>query len=122
MNTQEVANKLVALCRENKNIEAVNTLYADNIVSLEPAGAPAERVEGLEAVRAKTAQFYEMVEAVHGGSVSDPIVAGKHFSVSMGMDVTFKGQGRVNINEICVYEVENGKIVKEQFFFPVGPA
>lgn len=119
MNTQEVANKLVALCRENKNMEAINSLYADNIISLEPAGAPEERIEGLAAVRAKTTQFFEQVEAFHGGSVSDPIVAGNHFSVSMGMDVTFKGQGRVNINEICVYEVENGKIVKEQFFFPV---
>ncbi|MEL7339352.1 MAG: nuclear transport factor 2 family protein [Bacteroidota bacterium] len=122
MNTQEVAKKLVALCRENKNMEAINSLYADNIVSLEPAGAPAERVEGLEAVRAKTTQFFEQVEEFHGWGVSDPVVAGKHFSVSMDMDVTFKGQGRVKVDEICVYEVENGKIVKEQFFFPVGPA
>jgi limonene-1,2-epoxide hydrolase len=35
----------------------------------------------------------------------------------MGMDVTMKGAGRINMEEIAVYEVKDGKIVKEQFFF-----
>ncbi|MFK7923967.1 MAG: SnoaL-like domain-containing protein [Bacteroidia bacterium] len=117
MNTQEVANQLVALCREGKNIEAVEKLYADNIISIEPAGAPAERTEGLAAVKAKTQDFFAMVEEMHGGTVSDPIVAGNHFSVNMGMDITFKESGRTSIDEICVYEVNDGKIAKEQFFF-----
>ena len=58
-----------------------------------------------------------MMEEVHGGWCSAPVVGGKYFSVGMGMDVTFKGQPRMNVDEVCVYEVENGKIVKEQFFF-----
>jgi hypothetical protein len=44
-------------------------------------------------------------------------VGGTHFAVAMGMDVTMKGAGRLNMDEIAVYEVKNGKIVKEQFFF-----
>jgi limonene-1,2-epoxide hydrolase len=35
----------------------------------------------------------------------------------MGMDVTMKGPGRVQMDEIAVYEVKDGKIVKEQFFY-----
>jgi hypothetical protein len=35
----------------------------------------------------------------------------------MGMDVTMKGQGRSKMDEIAVYEVKDGKIVKEQFFY-----
>lgn len=58
-----------------------------------------------------------MIEEMHGGWCSDPVVGGNHFSVAMGMDVTMKGAGRMNMDEICVYEVKNGKIVKEQFFF-----
>jgi len=58
-----------------------------------------------------------MVEEVHGGWVSEPIVAGNYISVAMGMDVTMKGQGRMNMDEIAVYEVKDGKIVKEQFFY-----
>ena len=28
-----------------------------------------------------------------------------------------KGRGRMQMEEICVYKVDNGKIVLEQFFF-----
>jgi ketosteroid isomerase-like protein len=35
----------------------------------------------------------------------------------MGMEVTMKGAGRVKMDEVAVYEVRDGKIVKEQFFF-----
>jgi hypothetical protein len=57
------------------------------------------------------------VEEMHGGYCGKPIVAGNHFSVAMGMDATMKGMGRVKMDEIAVYEVKDGKIVKEQFFF-----
>ena len=46
MNTQEVANRLVQLCREGKNVEAINELYHDHIVSHEPKGTPMEKTEG----------------------------------------------------------------------------
>jgi len=36
MNTEEVALKLVELCRKGEWMEAVNSLYADEIVSVEP--------------------------------------------------------------------------------------
>ena len=49
-------------------------------------------------------------------SVSDPVVAGDFFSCSMMVDLTTKEQGRNKMEEICVYEVQDGKIVKEQFF------
>ena len=54
---------------------------------------------------------------MHGGFSSDPVVGGNFFSVAMGMDATMKGMGRVKMDEIAVYEVKDGKIVKEQFFF-----
>ena len=38
----------------------------------------------------------------------------------MTLDVTMKGRGRVNMSEICVYGVRNGKIFHEQFFFDVA--
>ena len=58
-----------------------------------------------------------MVEEMHGGYSNEPQVAGNHFAVAMGMDVTMKGQGRTKMDEIAVYEVKDGKIVKEQFFY-----
>ena len=119
MTTNEVANRLVQLCREGKNIDAINELYGNNIVSIEPEGYPAPRVEGKEAVLGKTQQFFSMVEEYHGGEISDPVVAGNHFSVGMSMDITMKGQGRNKMEEVAVYEVQDGKIVNEQFFFNI---
>ena len=58
-----------------------------------------------------------MVEQRHGGSFSNPIIAGRYFSVAMVLDATIKGKGRVTLEEVCVYEVNEGKIVFEQFFF-----
>jgi hypothetical protein len=58
-----------------------------------------------------------MLEAYHGGTVSDPLVADNFFTVAMTMDATFKGMGRRLDSEICLYEVQDGKIVKEPFFF-----
>jgi ketosteroid isomerase-like protein len=35
----------------------------------------------------------------------------------MNMDVTYKEGGRMPMNEIAVYEVKDGKIAAEQFFY-----
>jgi ketosteroid isomerase-like protein len=117
MKTQEVAEKLVQLCREGKNIDAINELYADDIVSLEAQGSPMERTEGKEAVLGKNQYWYSTVEEIHSGEVSEPIISGDFFTVSMYMDVTYKEGGRMPMNEIAVYEVKDGKVIAEQFFY-----
>ncbi len=52
---------------------------------------------------------------VHGGSVSEPVLAENWFGIALAMDVTMKGRGRMNMSEIGVYRVHGGKIVREQF-------
>ncbi len=117
MTTKQVAEKLVNYCRQGQFAEAIQELYGQNIVSIEPDGAPVKETVGLEAVIAKGQQFNEMVEEYHGNEISDPIVADKFFSCTMKIDVTFKGAPRTSMEEVCIYKVEDGKIVKEEFFF-----
>lgn len=117
MNTEQVASRLVELCRIGENMQAVNELYADAVVSKEMPGAPNELCSGKDAVTKKSQDWYASVEEFHGGQISDPIVAGDHFTVKMEMDCTFKGQGRMQIEEVCVYQVNNGQIIEEQFFY-----
>lgn len=117
MNTQEVADELVDLCRQGKNDEAINVLYADNIVSLEQPGTPVERTEGKEAVIAKSKHWQSTVDEIHGGTISDPLVMADFFTITMDMDVSFKEHGRMNIQETAIYKVKDGKIVFEQFFY-----
>lgn len=106
------------MAKEGKWDQIQDELFADNAKSIEPLGSPGlQSVEGLEAIRQKGKQFNEMVEEMHGGYSSEPLVAGNHFSVAMGMDVTMKGMGRTKMDEIALYEVKDGKIVKEQFFY-----
>jgi hypothetical protein len=118
MTTKEVADRLSQLFKEFKWKEAQEELFSPDAVSIEPENSPGlQTVQGLEGIKKKGQQFEESVEEMHGGWVGDPIVGGNFISVAMGMDVTMKGAGRMNIEEICVYEVKDGKIVKEQFFY-----
>lgn len=116
MQIQEIANRLVELCRSGQHDKAYTELFSQDAVAIEAQGEVKE-TKGLDALIAKAAGFQEMIEEYHGGSVSDPVIAGNFFSLSMSLDVTYKGQGRSNMEEICLYEVKDGKIVKEQFFY-----
>lgn len=120
MNTQEVADKLVQLCREGKNEQAIDELYADNIVSKEPKGSPMELTEGKDAVKKKTVQWEESVKEIHSTSCSDPIIADHHFSIAMNIDATYKEHGRMAMSEICIYEVKDGKIIADEFFYSMS--
>ena len=86
MTTTEVANQLVNMVRQGKHLEAVETLYADNIVSKEMPGAPNEISSGIKSVFKKSEDWFNNLAEWHGGEVSDPVVAGNHFSTKMTMD------------------------------------
>ena len=123
MNTEQVAKRLVQLCREGKGQQAQDELYSNDAESYEMeamASGPLGNAKGLAAIREKGRQWNAGIEEVHGGTVGDPIIAGNWFSVPMTFDATMKGRGRVNMEELCVYHVRNGKIVREQFFYDVG--
>ena len=71
----------------------------------------------MEAVNAKAAARREMIQEIHDQFCSAPTVAGNFFSLSMGRDITYKGKPRIKVEEIAVFEVKDGKIVLEQFFY-----
>ncbi|MFD0964386.1 SnoaL-like domain-containing protein [Pseudofulvibacter geojedonensis] len=117
MTTQEIANRLVELCRQEKHPQAQEELYHSDIISIEDVKSGAPITEGMENIRKKTIAWEKNVADIHSAYVSDPIVTGNYFVVSMENDITFKDIGRTQIKELCVYEVKEGKIVKEQFFY-----
>lgn len=117
MTTQEIATQLADLCRKGEYETIYKELYSPSCISIEPKGAPNELCEGMEAMAAKGKAWNESMEQFHGSAVGDPIVAGNHFCMTMMIDATFKERGRVKTEELCVYEVQDGKIVKEQFFY-----
>jgi hypothetical protein len=118
---EEVAKQLVELCREEKFEEVVDTLYSDGVVSIEPNGAPVKEMRGISRIREKALQFNAMIEKRDGVSVSEPLIAGNFFTVLMKMNVEFRGGSRTVLEELCMYQVYEGKIIYEEFFFtPMG--
>jgi len=115
MNTiPEIANRLASLCNELKFIEAYTELYDDNAVSIDPNNKN-EPITGLHNLVEYEKQFLAKVE-IHDINVSQAIFAGNYFSLVFSMNFTVKDLGNKTVEEICVYKVENGKIVSQQFF------
>ena len=85
MNTQEVAEKLVQFCREGKNLDAINELYADDVVSHEPKGSHMELSEGKEAAIAKNQQWFDRVDEVHSGEASRGAARPQQSSLPVGV-------------------------------------
>ncbi len=119
MTTQDVVNRFNELAQTGQWDKIQDEMFAENAVSIEPdrPEIPFKRAEGLAAIKEKGKQFGAMIEEMHGGYSNEPQIGGTHFAVAMGMDCTMKEMGRQKLDEIAVYEVKDGKIVKEQFFY-----
>ena len=121
MTTQQVADRYYELAIKQKWMEIVDELYGQDIVNKEPEHAKAMGIptltQGLVAVKAKGEARRKMIAEIHTQECSVPVTGGKFFSVSMYREVTFKGMPRVKLEEIAVFEVRDGRIVTEQFFY-----
>jgi hypothetical protein len=117
MTTEEVAKKVVELVRKQAWYEALDTLYDNDIVSVE-ANAPDSR--GKEAVRGKIDWWVNAMQ-VHAFKASEPFVAHDRFVVQYDADVTEKeSKKRRKMSEVGVYTVKDGKIVREEFLPRAG--
>ena len=118
MTTQEVASRFNELAQQGNWDKIQEELFTDDAESIEPAHSIGlQSARGRDGLKQKAEMFNSMVEEMHGGYSSEPVVAGNYFAIAMGMEATMKGQGRIKMDEIALYEVRDGKIVKEQFFY-----
>lgn len=114
--TAQVAADLVQFCQQGRWDEAVETYYAEDIVSVEPAGEDRES-RGLAAVKAK-GEWWVANHEIHDCKVAGPFVGGDQFVVRFTLDVTFKPTGvRKALDELGLYTVAAGKVVREEFFY-----
>ena len=118
LTTQEVAKRFDELAQKEKWFEIQDEFFADNVRSVEPLNSPYfGYAEGKASVRKKGEDFTGRIEEVHRLYTSKPLVSGNHFVVGRETDITVKGHGRIQIHQIMLYEVKDGKIVLEQFFY-----
>ncbi|WP_341843745.1 nuclear transport factor 2 family protein [Chitinophaga caseinilytica] len=118
MTTAQIASRLETLCRAGDFHTAVDELFADDALSIEPVETPdfQKETRGKANIQQKGEKFGNMVDTMHALTIRDTITTGDVIAMVMGMDVTMKGRPRANFEELCVYQVKDGKIVSEQFF------
>ncbi len=118
MTTNEIASRLVELCRKGDFETAQTELFAHDAASIEPYATPdfEKETKGLESIVEKGKKWEGMVKEMHSITVSDPLIAANSFACTMQMDVTMKEQGHMDMTELCVYQVQDGKIISEEFF------
>ena len=118
MTTQEVATRFNELAKQEKWFEIQDELFSNNVKSIDPPNSPyLGYAEGKAAVRKKGEEFVNKIKDFHGASTTTPVIVGNHFAVGREVDITVKGFGRIQIEEIMLYEVKDGQIVLEQFFY-----
>lgn len=117
--TAAVADELVSFCRTGHFMDAINALYSPEIVSVEPMGneqMPAE-MTGIDAIREKNKWWADNHEVL-SSEVDGPFVGENKFAVFYNLETKFKPTGKqARMEEMALYTVNDGKIVKEQFFY-----
>jgi ketosteroid isomerase-like protein len=120
MTTSEIGKKLVSLCNDGKALEAIEGLYAQDIVSVEAQANPGtgnRESKGLAACLGK-AKFWRDNNEIHKSSAQGPFPHGDRFAVVFEFDITPKATGkRVAMTEVGLYTVAGGKITREEFFY-----
>jgi len=117
MTIQEIASRLVVLCRQGQFETAQKELFSKAAISIEPYATPAfeKETKGFDAIIEKGHKFENMVKEMHKLEVSEPLIATNSFSCTMRMEVTMKEGGHMDMTELCVYDVKDGKIIAETF-------
>lgn len=118
MTTQEIANRLYELCSIGQFDTAQQELFANNATSTEKnMQGEMVTVSGIDAIREKGINFQHMIVERHGGYTKEPMVFGNNIFMELGLDATMKDMGRMNMQEMCAYEVKDGKITSERFYY-----
>ena len=118
MTIQEVASRFNELAQQEKWFEIQDELFSDDVKSIEPPGSKfLPNAEGKSNVRQKGEEWVKNVEAVHSARTTRPIIGSNHFVVGREKEMTVKGMGRIHVSQLMLYEVKDGQIISEQFFY-----
>lgn len=110
---RELAKKIVDLTLSG-NDDAAFSLYADDVESVEMGMPP---MKGIEAIRQKFAMWHGMVTDSKW-TARNVWVDGNTIIIEWVGTVTRAADNKVvDLAEIAVHEIENGKIVRERFYY-----
>ena len=115
-----IGRAFVEAMQSHRGIAHVDEIYAENAQSIEavvPPGRDVRIAKGREAIKAKRQDWTATHEIQTLGAEGPYVHPPNRFSVRYEAEVTQKATGRkMSLREIAVYTVEEGKIVREEFF------
>lgn len=117
MTNQKIADRLVSLLREGQFNTVYDELFHKDAKHIEPQSEHFAQVNGVEAIKAKDAAMVEHVAEVNSMEVGDAIVASKHIAIPYKLSARLKNDEQLSMDEIIVYEINDGKIISEEFFY-----
>lgn len=113
-NPEQVGRSLVELFNAGKFAEVEAKWWSPKIESIEGFGMA---WSGRAAVDAKNSGWMEQNEII-GAAAEGPYVGATGFSVKFRMEIRERATGKqVRMEEIGVYTVEEGKIIREEFMY-----
>jgi len=120
MTTKEVAEKIVANSISGNFFANYSELYAEDVVKYEPQDSsisPERETKGLKTILEGAKSFHETIERVVSKEVSEPLVAGNYFTFRLCQEFELKDIGYFKLDELCLFKVRDGKIIREEYFY-----
>lgn len=111
---KEKINHLNQLVLEGKALDAFEMYYDDTVIMQENLSQP---TVGKEANREREKEFFANVTDFRSAAVEGVAVGDDITTVIWHYDYTHKEWGDRNYNQVSVQHWQNGKIIKEQFFY-----
>lgn len=116
MSTAEIAKQFTEALKAGDYAKA-ESFWADDVVSIEAQAGEMKEVRGREAVHGK-GEWWNANHDVHSFKAHGPYVNDDQFALRFEIDVTPKASGqRIQMDEVGLYTVRNGKISEERFFY-----
>jgi hypothetical protein len=112
----QVGADLVAMFNQGLMSEVEAKWHSPDIVSIEGVGV-AMAWHGKKSVREKSEQW-AATHRIHGASAEGPYLGATGFAVKFALDIEdTTANTRAMMEEVGVYIVQNGKIVREEFMY-----
>jgi ketosteroid isomerase-like protein len=121
MDLKEIAEAVKTANETNTTKTLLDTLYAEDCVSVEAACMPGNdspETAGLDAIRAKHAWWEAEMEFL-SGTIEGPHLHGDdRFALVFKSVIREKSSGtEIPMEEVAIYTVRDGKIAREEFFY-----
>ena len=102
---------------DGQAMEAFEKFYSEDVIMQENSNAP---VVGKDANRQREIEFFASIEDFHGAGVIGAGTSGDRAYSEWWMDVTFKGAGRVKMEQVAARVWKDGLVTSERFYYNAG--